>query len=161
MEKEKLISALTLALFISLAGNVFASSHFLKLVADSYWSDKAQDYSLRQRLKPDDRAALEAAVEANRKRMDKIRDGINAARDKELAATKAEPFDKKGLDAALNEEKEQKMKALLLLHETRQQAIAKMSPEGRSILQKMKRIGFATAANMNGVVKSETATPAH
>jgi hypothetical protein len=149
------ISRLTIALFISLAANVFAAGHFARLCADTFWSDKAQDYVLRKELSDTDRKALEAAVEANRFTMNKYRDGIFAAKEREMIATRAEPFDQKGLERALDAETTLKLKALVLMHDTRKTAMSHMSPEGRATLQKMTRLGFLSAADAAKAVQKE------
>lgn len=143
---EKLPIGIAAIFFVSLALNVFAASHFIRLFAGSYFSDSAHDYELREKLSDNDRRILESAVAINRGKMEALRSSINTAREKELAAARAVPFDQKALEAALEDERSRKMKALTLIHETRELAMGGMSPAGRDILKQMRRVGFFTPA---------------
>jgi uncharacterized membrane protein len=142
MKKEKLLPVLAVCLFISLGANIFIGSHMIGHFAQGRWSEMAADHRLRKSLTEQDRQILKKTVAENQEKMAVMLSGIAGAKEQAEIAVKADPFDAKALDAALTAEKSQKMKALLFVHEIREAVMKQMSPEGRAILLKMKRIGL-------------------
>lgn len=143
MEREKYISLLTLALLISLAANVLAGSYFVRTKAGGYWSDRPDDYALRRSLNDADQKVLETVVDANRKKMDQLRTTINAIKNEEISVTKGETLDLERLRHLLDEERNEKEKALSVMYETRRAITSGMSAEGRATFRKMTRVGFS------------------
>lgn len=146
MKSSALIAILGTALFISLSLNIFTAA---SRVGDSFSTAHAedserdaQDEKLRASLSDADKAVLKRVMDAHREKITALYNELHGMKKDVLNIVKKEPMDEKSLNAALEEEKSKKLALIWLFHQTRQEAMKEMSPEGRETLSKMARLGF-------------------
>lgn len=137
---NKTVVVLGSLLFLSLAGNLFMGGALLgkgygHQPRHAEWEKR--DRELKEKLSEQDRAALKESMAANSERFKALKDRREEAREVVRAAMEAEPFDQQALDAALKAEQEVKMELLTAMREAKAQAMEKLSPEGRAVLEKM------------------------
>jgi len=143
MKTNKFINA---ALFISLAVNVFmimtAVGHSASAAHQFTYDTQVQDEKLRESLPSADKQVLKEVMDANREKVTTAYSDMIGMKKDIIKLIMKEPMDEKALDATLQKEKSKKLAFIWLMHETRQEAMKKMSPEGRAALSKMTRLGF-------------------
>ena len=147
MKTDKLIKILGAGLFVSLAINLFMAGVVVgssvntapKVVLDA---TKQEDQKLRDSLSDSDKLVLKQSMDVNREKIAKLHTELEALKTNMREIVKKEPMSEKELNAVLEAEKNKKLTALHLIHETREATMQKMSPEGRASLLKMSRLGF-------------------
>lgn len=142
MGKDKLISLLGAALFVSLCANLFMGGlmlghSFSGGQGEVHAAWKKRDEALRKLLSPADRAVLKKEMQSHRAEFAALRRKITRAQDEVEKALNAKPFDQKTLDEAIARERDAKSEALEKMQSVRESVMQNVSPEGRDILQKM------------------------
>jgi len=147
MINNKVIGVLGAVLFLSLAinffmaglvaGGAFNGPHH-EMVSDA----EKQDMHLRQNLSDSDKQILKDAMDVNRDKITQLHTDIDSIKKDMRAIVRRDTLDEKALSDALNAERAKELSILRLAHETRKEAMSKMSPEGRAILLKINRLGF-------------------
>lgn len=147
MFNNKVISVLGVILIISLAinfftaglfaGGAFNGPHHMQLT-----DTEKQDMRLRQSLSDSDKQILKEAMDVNRDKITQLHADIDAIKKDMRAIVRRDTLDEKALADALNAERGKELSILRLAHETRKDAMSKMSPEGRATLLKINRLGF-------------------
>lgn len=144
---NKAIAILGAVLFVSLAINFFMAG----LVAGGAFNGphkpmitdtEKQDIRLRQSLSDADKAVLKDAMDVNRDKMTQLHADIEGIKKDMRAIVRRDTLDEKALSDALNAERAKELTILRLAHETRKEAMSKMSPDGRATLLKINRLGF-------------------
>jgi uncharacterized membrane protein len=147
MINNKAIGILGAVLFVSLAINFFMAG----MVAGGSFGGphrmmvseaEKQDTHLRQSLSDSDRLILRDAMDGNREKIAQLHDDIDSIKKNMRAIVRGDTLDEKDLGDALNAERGKELSILRLVHETRKEAMNKMSPEGRSVLLRINRLGF-------------------
>ncbi len=143
MKNSQLTAMLGATLFVSLSINIFMAGTVIGSAAHkAAYDTAAQDRQLKETLPDADKAVLKQAMDASRPEITRLYDELEKIKQNIREIIKKDPVDEKALGAALEAEKNKKLKLLWLAHETRQAAVEKMSPEGRAILSKMNHLGF-------------------
>jgi hypothetical protein len=152
MNRDKLVIALCVLLFLSLTANAFVGSLLLGRSYSAAGGEehhgewKKKEAELRRLLAPPDRDALTAATKGKHEQFHAMHDSLVVARARVEEAQDAEPFDPKALDAALNNEMARKAALLKLIRQTHEEISKRLSPEGREIFRKVVREAPAPAA---------------
>jgi hypothetical protein len=154
MNRDKLVILLGVLLFLSLTGNVFVGSLLLGEAyspagGEEHHGDwKKKEALLRGALAPADQAALTLATKGKHEQFHTMHDALEAARQRVEDAQNREPFDPKGLDAALEDEKQKKSALLKLIRQTHEEIAQRLSPGGREIFGKIVREDPSPAPKM-------------
>lgn len=147
MQSSRLTIILGALLFLSLTGNLFLGGVMLgknygggdgKRGYDRHAEWKKRDSFLKEKLSEKDRSILKEHMSANRDKFKQLKNKLDDTRDAVESTMRAEPFDQAALDSALRAEKELKAELLTVMREAKQQALEKLSPEGRQTLEKMR-----------------------
>lgn len=143
MSSKRIITALGIALLLSLAGNVYFGGLSLgHMMAGSScdrkeWREK--EAVLKERLSPQDYDVLKKHKQQKKKAFRSDRAQLDKARHAVERAMRAEPFDAEALKTALANESKVKLEVLERMREGRDQLSADLSPEGRKVFTDVMR----------------------
>lgn len=142
MKLDKITMILGGVLLLSLASNFYmagmVAGRSVNAAAETDTEDwRQKDEQLRRQLSAADKQVLRQAMQDKRSSFHDLRQDLAAVRKEIDRAMHATPFDQGALDRALRQEQQRKADLLRLMHQSRQEALSRMTPEGQKILQQM------------------------
>lgn len=138
MSKKKILVA---ALALSLAGNVYLGGHclgrWMSPRGDMQQEWRERDAELKAALSAEDYAAVKDFKREKRDDMMSDRKTLNAACARVEEVMRAEVFDARALDSALEAEKQAKAEMFSRMRATRDEMSKKMTPEGQATFERV------------------------
>jgi uncharacterized membrane protein len=133
-------------LFASLAINLFIGGMMLGGVISAKETIgstvEKQDRQLRGSLSEADKLALKQAMDVHRAKITQLHDELENIKSDIRNLLRQDPMSEKTLNDLLGAQKKKELALVHLAHQTRKEATARMSPEGRVIMSKVTRLGF-------------------